>query len=58
MEKYCITVPEFAKRMSVSPAKAYNIANMESFYPAIRMGGRILVCVNALEKWLSEQTAV
>ncbi len=55
MENYCISVPEMAKRLGVSRALAYNLINMEGFYPAIRIGKRVLVRVDALQKWLEEQ---
>lgn len=58
MENYCITVPEMSKRLGVSRAMAYNLINSASFYPAFRIGKRVLVRVDALEKWLDEQTTV
>ena len=57
MENYCITVPEMSKRLGVSRAMAYNLINAEGFYPAFRIGKRVLIRVEALEKWLDEQTA-
>ena len=58
MENYCITVPEMSKRLGVSRAMAYNLINSKNFYPAFRIGKRVLVRVDALEKWLDEQTTV
>lgn len=58
MEKICITVSEMGKRLGVSRAMAYNLINTQGFYPAFRIGKRVLVRVEALEKWLDEQTAV
>ena len=58
MENICITVPEMGKRLGVSRAMAYNLVNARDFYPAFRIGKRVLVRVDALEKWLDEQTTV
>ena len=53
---YCITVPELAKRLGVSRQMAYNLVNSQGFYPAFRIGKRILVRMSSLEKWLDEKT--
>ncbi len=57
MEKYCISISELAKRMGISQPTAYKLANSNGFYPAFRVGNRLLINVNSLEKWLAEQTA-
>ena len=56
MNELCITVPEMGKRLGVSRAMAYNLVNAHGFYPAFRIGRRVLIRVAALEKWLDEQT--
>lgn len=56
MENTCITITELGKRLTISRSAAYNLANSEGFYPAFRIGKRVLVRVSALEKWLDEQT--
>lgn len=56
MNEMCITVREMGKRLSISKSAAYNLVNMERFYPAFRIGKRVLVNVEALERWMSEQT--
>ncbi len=53
----CISVPEMGKRLHISRAKAYDLANQESFYPAFRVGTRRVVSLEALHRWLAEQTA-
>lgn len=58
MENICITVPEMGKRLAISRAMAYNLINAKDFYPAFRIGKRVLVRVDALEKWLDEQTNI
>lgn len=57
MENICITVQEMGKRLGVSRAMAYNLVNAQGFYPAFRIGKRVLVRLDSLEKWLDEQTA-
>lgn len=57
MTELCISVTEMAKRLGVSRATAYDLAHSDSFYPAIHVGKRILICVEQLGKWLQEQGA-
>lgn len=57
MKEMCITVTELGKRLGVSRSTAYNLSRSQDFYPAFRLGQRILIRVDALEKWLAEQTA-
>ena len=57
MSQYCISVVEMGKRLGVSRGYAYELASRKDFYPAFRLGQRILIRVDALEKWLAEQTA-
>ena len=54
-DEYCISVAEMGRRIGVSRATAFNLANSEGF-PAIRIGKRILVPVKRLEEWLEAQT--
>ena len=54
--KLTITVEELAQQLNVSRATAYNLARSKDFYPAIRVGHRIIVSVQALIRWLEEQT--
>lgn len=52
----CISVSELGKRLGISRAMAYNLVNSADFYPAFRIGNRILVRVEAFNKWLEDQT--
>ena len=56
MNEYCITIPEMGKRLHLSRSAANNLANAQGFYPAFRIGKRVLVRVEALQRWLDEQT--
>lgn len=50
-----LNMPEFKKLMKVSRATSYAIANDPSFYPAFRVGRRLLINRQLLEKWIAEQ---
>ena len=54
--KLTMTVDELARQLNVSRSTAYTIAQCKDFYPAIRIGKRIVVSVRALTRWLDEQT--
>jgi len=56
--KLTITVDELAQQLNVSRATAYNLARREDFYPAFRIGHRLIVSCQALNRWLDEQTEV
>ena len=56
--KLTITVDELAQQLNVSRTTAYNLARRKDFYPAIRVGHRMIVSVQALVRWLAEQTQV
>lgn len=54
--KLTITVDELAHQLNVSRSTAYNLVRSKEFYPAIHVGHRIIVSVQALVRWLDEQT--
>lgn len=56
MNDICISIPELGRRLHISRASAYNLAHAADFYPAFRIGKRVLVRVDALDKWLDEKT--
>ena len=53
-----ITIEELAKELHVSRTTAYNLAKQKGFYPAFRIGHRLIVSRQALARWLDEQTEV
>lgn len=57
-QKLTITVEELAQQLNVSRATAYSLARRDDFYPAFRIGHRLIVSRQALERWLAEQTEV
>ena len=57
MEKTCLSVLEMGKYLGISRTAAYVLASQPSFYPAFRIGRRVVVSVDALERWIDEQVA-
>ncbi len=55
-ENRCITVVELGKMLHLSKTKAYEVVNQADFYPAFRVGKRVLVSLSALDRWLEERT--
>lgn len=53
---YAINVPELAKRLGIARPTAYDLVNSEGFYPAFRIGRKILVNVELLKQWMKEQS--
>ena len=53
----CITVLEMAERLKVGRSLAYQLARTASFYPAFRLGSKILISETALERWIDEHSA-
>jgi len=54
--KLTLTVEEMAQQLNVSRATAYNLAKRKEFYPAFRIGERLIISTHALVRWLDEQT--
>ena len=44
-DQYAINVQELAKRIGISRKIAYDLVNSRGFYPAFRIGRKILVTV-------------
>lgn len=49
-----ISVEEMGRRLGLSRCGAYRLTRSEGF-PAVRVGGRIVIPVRELEAWLSVQ---
>ena len=54
--KLTLTVEELAKQLNISRGTAYNLVRRQDFYPAFRIGNRVLISTNALSGWIREQT--
>lgn len=49
-----LTVKELKQALRIGTTKAYELTKLKGF-PAIEIGGRILIPKKSLEKWLEEQ---
>lgn len=57
MEKATLNVQELAKTLSIGSVTAYQLVNSPGFYPAFRIGRKILINREKLQEWLNDQTA-
>jgi len=55
MQKKTITVKELAHVMGLSEIYCYRLVHSEGFYPAFKIGKRILINVDRLDDWMREQ---
>lgn len=55
MEKTAISVAELSIQMGISLPKAYELVKQPGF-PTIRVGARILIPVDAFNRWLESQS--
>lgn len=53
--KMVLTRKEFISLMRISEPKAQEILNSKDFYPAFKIGRRVMINANLLQKWLDEQ---
>ncbi len=51
MEKSTMSVQDLAAQLGISLPKAYELVK-ESGFPAIHVGGRILIPIDAFREWL------
>lgn len=54
-EKKVLTRKEFISLMRISEPKAQELLNSKEFYPAFRIGRRVMINSKLLQKWLDEQ---
>lgn len=52
----CLTVSELSRRLGIGRNAAYALAVSDGFFPAFRIGRRLLISEDALGQWLAEQT--
>ena len=55
MEKSTLSVQELSIQLGISLPKAYELVKQPGF-PAIRIGTRILVPIDAYKQWLARQS--
>ena len=51
-----ITVKELAELLQIGRNTAYELVNNKPDFPVIRLRGRLIIPVAALETWISENT--
>lgn len=56
MEKANLTIKEFMEFENIGRNKAYELVHDSSFYPAFRIGKKILINLDMLKKWNAEQS--
>lgn len=54
--KLTYSVPEAAEILGVSKSKMYELVKIQGF-PTLKIGGRLLVSVKGLERWIEEKAA-
>ena len=54
--KLTLTVNEMAQQLNISRTTAYNLVKQRDFFPAFRVGNRVLVGTTALSLWVDKQT--
>ena len=55
-QKLTLTINELAYHLNVSRATAYALARRKDFYPMFHIGHRMVISLDALKRWLAEQT--
>lgn len=55
MNPKTITPEQMMSFLGIGRSKAYELVHSEGFYPAFRVGRKILINVDKLEQWLAEQ---
>ena len=54
IQRKTYNVPEAAKVLGISVPKLYQMCHAEGF-PAVRLGARIVIPIDRLDKWLDER---
>lgn len=52
----CLTVTELSQRLGIGRNAAYALAVSDGFFPAFRIGRRLIISEAALAKWLEQKT--
>ena len=58
IKKGAFDIKQFMEYMSIGRTKAYQLVKDPSFYPAFRVGGKVLISREKLDKWIDEQTII
>ena len=55
-EKMVLTVEELAEQIGICRVSAYKLVNDPEFYPAFRLGRKVMISKKRLQEWLDEMT--
>lgn len=55
-ESVNLTIRQFMEYQNIGRTKAYQLAHDPAFYPAFRIGGKILISLEKLKKWNFDQS--
>lgn len=55
--KSTLTVKEMAEYLHIGNNTAYDLVHSKGFYPAFKIGRKILVNLDKLKLWIDEQTS-
>ena len=55
-ESVNLTIRQFMEYQNIGRTKAYQLAHDPEFYPAFRIGGKILISLDKLKKWNFDQS--
>lgn len=55
-EKITLNITEAAEALNISRASLYNLMAAENDFPVVRLGGRRLVPVDGLKRWIESHT--
>ncbi len=56
MEKSTLTVKEMAAYLNIGHNTAYELVHSKGFYPAFKIGRKILVNLDKLKQWIDDQS--
>ncbi|MEA4894099.1 MAG: helix-turn-helix domain-containing protein [Oscillospiraceae bacterium] len=54
-ERLAMSVEEMADSLGINRISAYQLTKRQDFYPAFRIGRRILINTSRLQTWMDEQ---
>jgi len=58
MNTKTIRAKELMRILGIGRSKTYELVHSEDFFPAFRVGRRILINVDKLQQWLEEQKMI
>lgn len=56
LEPLAVSVTKASEMLNISRPTMYDLMHREDFNAAFRIGGRTLISVEALRKWINKQT--